>query len=368
MIRLAYPKVPEKTITEIEAVLKSGYWTQGKKVAEFETALSEYLGVEHVIVVSSGTSALHLALLAVGIEDNDEVIIPAYCFAALGNIVKICRAKPVFVDVRREDSCIDATLLERAITKKTKAIIPVHEFGTVADMNTINSIAKQHKIKVIEDAACALGSEYFGKKAGTLSDIGCFSLHPRKIISTGEGGVLVTQDAELAEKIRMLRNHGYSMIKPATGNFRFFYNGFNYRMTEFQAVLGIEQLKEIEEIIKERERIAEFYRAELNGIEGLELPLKKPDTRHTYQSYQMLIEGNRRDDLITYLRNNGIESTIGAQFLPGLPSLKEEGCSVNDFPEARYSNQNGIVIPIGEHLEESETEKIAAEVKSFCRG
>lgn len=361
-IRLTRPFLPGSALPEMNRILESGFWTQGLKVAVFEKMLAEYLEVEHVVVVSSGTAALHLALLALDIRTGDEVIIPAFSFAATANVVKICGATPVFVDIRTEDCCLNIDLLEEAVTPRTKAIMPVHEFGAVAEMDAILQIAQRYGLKVIEDAACALGSLYKNRKAGTMGDIGCYSFHPRKIITTGEGGALVTNSKELAEKFRKLRNHGSSGNPFADA---FVLTGLNYRMTEFQALLGIEQLRLIAETIDERQRQAEYYQRELGKVLWLALPRIDPAIRATFQSYHLLIKNGKREQLSKYLRDHHIECNLGAQFLPGLPSLSDLRIDQKKYPEALQAYQNGLVIPIGRHLAQSDLNYIISTIKEF---
>ncbi|MCP4215992.1 MAG: DegT/DnrJ/EryC1/StrS family aminotransferase, partial [bacterium] len=246
MIKLAKPYIPEEAIKNVVDVLRSGNLVQGKYAKEFEISLCDYLDVPHAVVVSSGTAALHLALIALGIKESDEVIVPAFTFPATANVVELVGAKPVFVDINLSDFCIDTSNIEAKITAKTKAIMPVHEFGQAAKMDDIIALVKKYNLKLVEDAACALGTEFDNQKVGTFGELGCFSFHPRKAITTGEGGVIVTRSAELAEKLRVLRNHG---ISAKNGTIDFIAAGLNYRMTDFQAALGLGQMKSLEDDI-----------------------------------------------------------------------------------------------------------------------
>lgn len=212
MIRLTRPYIPDEAIEKCIEVLRSGNLVQGLYAEKFEQAISDYLDVKHAMVVSSGTAALHLSLIALGIGPGDEVIVPAFSFPATANVVELVGAKPVFVDIKLDDFCIDASFIESVITNNTKAIIPVHEFGMPANMKPVLKLAEKYKLFIIEDAACALGAEYENRKAGAFGNLGCFSFHPRKAITTGEGGVVVTNDISLAEKIRAIRNHGIEKV------------------------------------------------------------------------------------------------------------------------------------------------------------
>jgi perosamine synthetase len=243
-IRLSKPYIGDKAevMAMLSEMLDSGFLTQGKHVWQLEKAVAGYLGAGHAVAVSSGTAALHIALVSLGIRPHDEVIVPAYTFPATANVVELIGAKPVFVDVETDTYNMDTKKLESAITSKTRAIMPVHLFGNPADMEAIMAIAAKKKIPVVEDAAGAIGSEYKRKKCGTIGRIGCFSFHPRKVVATAEGGMLVTDDANLAAKARMLRNHG---IESTPAGIDFAAAGFNYRMNELEAALGCVQMKEI---------------------------------------------------------------------------------------------------------------------------
>jgi perosamine synthetase len=233
-IPLAKPNIRESDIENVAVVLRSGMLVQGAEVLNIEARLAEYLKVKHVICLSNGTATLHTALLALGIGPGDEVIIPALSYIATANVIERVGATPIFVDVEERSFNIDATKILAAITAKTKAIMPVHEFGLIADINIIKEIADANNLYLIEDAACALGAKQNDVFAGTIGDFGSFSFHPRKAITSGEGGCLVTNDDALADKARTLRNHGVDM---STGSMEFIEAGLNYRMTDFQAAM-----------------------------------------------------------------------------------------------------------------------------------
>jgi len=349
MIKLAKPHVTKKALENIAEVLRSGNFVQGENVWHFEQELGKYLDVKHVVVVSSGTAALHLSLLALGIKPGDEVIVPAFTYPATANVVEIVGAKPELVDITLDDFCFDVSKIEAAINDRTKAIIPVHEFGQAADMDPILAIAKQHDLKIVEDAACALGTVYKGIKAGTFGNLGCFSFHPRKAITTGEGGAVVTDDQELAVKLRSLRNHGISIVND---KINFEYAGLNYRMTDFQAVLGITQLNEIGHLIKHRIKMAEIYDEDLKNIDWIKTPIRIDDRRSVYQTYHIMVEANiERDGLITALNKNGVETNIGAYALNMVNYYKEKYDYAEDsFDNAKKAYSKGLALPIGAHL------------------
>jgi len=349
MIKLAKPYILERAIDKATEVIRSGNLVQGKYVEEFENALCNYLNVKNAVVVSSGTAALHLALLVLDIKKGDEVIVPAFTFPATANVVEIVGAKPIFVDINLSDFCIDTSKIEEKITSRTKAIIPVHEFGQAAKMDDIMNIARKYNLKIVEDAACALGAEFENKKVGTFGELGCFSFHPRKAITTGEGGVIVTNNDKLAEKLKILRNHGISY---KDGKVDFIAAGLNYRMTDFQAALGLIQLAEIDNIIEQRIRIANLYDDKLSSNNKIKIPFKYKNRKAIYQTYHIIISDKiNRDKLIKKLKENGIETNLGAQALPCLTYYKNKyNLRKNDFPNALKAYKKGLALPIGEHV------------------
>ena len=349
MIKLAKPNISEDTINTVSNILRSGNLVQGEYVEKFENDLKSYLNVEHAIVVSSGTAALHLSLLALGIKAGDEVIVPAFTYPATANVVEIVGATSIFVDITLDDFCIDVTKIEEAITNKTKAIIPVHEFGQSADIVPIMLLAKKHNLKIIEDAACALGTEYNNQKVGSFGDIGCFSFHPRKAITTGDGGVAVTNSKKLANKLRSLRNHGISTLN---NKIHFKYAGLNYRMTEFQAALGIDQLKDFNKHILHRIKLAKLYNKLLKDIDWIKFPDLFSERKMTYQSYHVMVDKNiDRDNLIKYLKENNIETNYGAQAVHIQNYYKKKyDIKEDQFTNAKKAYYRGLVLPIGSHI------------------
>lgn len=345
MLKLASPNISEEAIAKVGEVLRSGNLVQGEYVKKFEEALKEYIGTKHAVVVSSGTAALHLSLISLGIGPGDEVIVPAFTFPATANVVSIVGAKPVFVDISLEDYCINVTKIEEAITLNTKAIIPVHEFGMMADMDPIIEIANRRKLHVIEDAACALGSEYNDKKAGTFGIVGCFSFHPRKAITTGEGGVVVTNIDGVAEQLISIRNHGMSVNN---NKIDFIYAGLNYRMTDFQAVLGLSQLQNIEKDIFKRLEVANSYDSALSPISWIKPPKVFYNRRMVYQTYHILLDKEiDRNVLIKYLKTNGIETNYGAVNLLCQPFVKRL-CNINQKVDtnSNIAYTRGLALPL----------------------
>lgn len=344
-IRLSRPYLVDKQslMNLLEEVLESGFLVQGKYVAQFEQMVADYLGVKNAVAVSSGTAALHLCLIALGIGPGDEVIVPAYTFPATANVVELVRAKPVLVDVDLETYNLLADQIEESITPKTKAIIPVHLFGNPADMDPIMEIAKKHNLWVIEDAAGALGSIYKGRKCGTIGHLGCFSFHPRKIITTGEGGMVVTNDSDLAERIRSLRNHG---IRTVEMKHDFIVAGFNYRMNELEAVVGLIQMREIQGIINERQRLAKLYMDALKDVPGIAFQKVLSNCMSVWQAFVVRFRDKDNDSILKRLRNTHIEANIGTYTLHLLHFYsKKYGYKPSDYPNAAELYSRSVALP-----------------------
>jgi len=364
MIRLARPSFDKKSILKINKVFKSGFLTQGHNVSLLEKNLKNYLKVKNVVVVSSGTAALHLSLLALGLKKNDEIIIPSFSFIATANVIELVGAKVKFVDINLKDCCIDVNKIEQSINSKTKAIIPVHEFGNPAEMDKIKKIAKKNNLFIIEDSACGIGSSYKKKKLGTIGDVGCFSFHPRKLLTTGEGGIVVTNNNKLSNKIRSLSNHGISLVN----NKKIFSSvGLNYRMTDFQAVLGLDQLKKINKIINYKIKIAKLYKKYLSDIDWIALPEIKLFTKTNFQSFHIILDKRiNRDLLIEYLKKNHIETNYGAQAIHVQKYYKKKYKFSNiSYPNSYYAYKKGLVLPIGLHVSENDIKKISKIISLF---
>lgn len=353
MIRLIIPEIGEEEIAAVAAVLRSGYLVQGQHVAEFERRVAEYVGVRHAVAVSSGTAALHLALAALEIGPGDEVIVPDFTFPATANVVALLGATPVLVDIDPATFNVRSELLAAAITPRTRALLPVHLFGQPADMAPILALAAQHHLPVIEDAACALGATYHGRACGSLGRLACFSFHPRKAITTGEGGMIVTDDADLAERLRLLRNHG--MAQRADGT-RFLFPGFNYRLTDFQGALGAVQMTRLEEIIARRRALAELYHTALAAATRLTRPATLADVRHIWQSYVVLLNADvDRAAVMAHLRAAGVETTIGTYAVSAQPAY---ATPARTLPGSLRAYQQGLCLPLHSQLTASDVELV----------
>lgn len=364
-IRLAKPYLGDKKdlIVLLEEVLESGFLIQGKYVAQFEEKVAAYLGVKHAIAVSSGTAALHLALMTLGIGPGDEVIIPAYTFPATANMVEVTGAKPVLVDVDLETYNIDIGQTAEAISPNTKAIMPVHLFGNPADMDALMEVARKHNLSVIEDAAGAFGSIYKDKKCGTIGNLGCLSFHPRKIITTGEGGMVVTDDGDLATKVRSLRNHGMQTASPHPD---FTAAGLNYRMNELEAVLGVVQMREIQTITDERQSLARLYTKSLNNIESIAFQKMLPDCETVWQAFVIRLKDRLTDSILNQLREAGIEANIGTYAIHLLQFYKNRyNFQPADFPNAKELYERSLALPFFNKMTIKEMNQVKEKLKQL---
>ena len=362
-IPLSKPSIKQSDIENVLDVLNSGMLVQGKVVERFEQAVAKFVGAKHAVAVSNGTASLHLALLSLDVGVGDEVIVPAFSYVATANAVELVGATPIFVDISLKDYNIDVSLIEAAITNKTKAIIPVHEFGQPADMAVINCIAKKYNIRVIEDAACALGSEFGEQKIGILGDVGSFSFHPRKSITSGEGGILTTNDDYLCNFYRTNRNHG---IQKINNKIEFVSAGFNYRMTDIQAALVMGQMERIQEIKNARVKFAEKYNENL-CFDWLIKPAFSELGQSSWQSYHVLLkEGLDRDFFFTFLRNKGIEVNYGAQCIPTQKYFGEKyGFTNASFPNAYFAYTRGVVLPLFDSMTKEEFQYVIHTLSEF---
>lgn len=363
-IPLASPDINDDDIAEVVRVLKSGMLVQGKEVDQFERAVAEYIGVEEAICVSNGTATLHLALQCLGVGRGDEVIVPAFSYVATANVVELTGATPVFVDIDITTFNIDADAIEAKITNRTKAIMPVHEFGLAANMTAIRQIAQKYQIAVVEDAACALGARENGRYVGAFGDFGSFSLHPRKAISSGEGGVLTTNNPELAAKVRVLRNHGIQLVN---GQMDFVEAGYNYRMTDFQAALVHSQFRRLPGILEYKQALAEVYFNEINNP-LITLPKIPENRNHTWQTFHVLLDDSlSQADIIKQLREQGIGVNYGAQCIPAQTYYKSKyslPCT-ELYPNALKAFTHGLALPIYEKLKKEDIQYIASIVNQI---
>lgn len=345
-------------------IAASGILTRGKFLAQFENDLKKYLKVKFAFAVSSCTAALHLALLTTGVRPGDEVLTSDFSFPATGNTIVQAGAKPVFVDIDIDNYCINIDDLKKKITKKSRAISVVHPFGYPANMSEIAKIARQYHLIVIEDAACALGSKHKNKFCGTWGDVGCFSFHPRKNITTGEGGALVTSNPKIAQKIEVLRNHGGQKNKD--GAWDFIEIGFNYRLSELSAALGVEQLTKVEQIMAQRQKIALKYLSKLQGIEGVGLPTLPEDGLFNFQSFVILLPPNiKREAVIGHLKEKNIEAVLGTYAMHALKSFQKFGYKPGDLPNSYRAYRSALTLPLYSQMTQKEIDYVVREIKSY---
>ena len=360
--------------------LETGWVVQGPKVAEFESRFMAYLHAKHALATTSATTALHMAMVALGVGPGDEVIVPAFTWVSTANVVEMQGAKPVFVDIELDTFNIDVAQIERAITKKTKAIMPVSLFGVSADLNPIMAIAKKHGLKVVEDAACATGTWYHGHHAGTVADIGCFSFHPRKAITTGEGGMFTTADPATADLVRSLRDHGASKsdLQRHLGARSyvlpdFNHVGFNYRMTDIQAAIGVVQMGRLPSLMEQRTAVAKRYDQKLGGLGWLRTPTVPAGYVHGYQSYVCLFRPEtptvknverlhgQRNALMDSLEAAGVATRPGTHAVHMLGFYRETyGIKPEDFPNAYLADQLTLAIPLYAQLTAEEQDYVVS--------
>lgn len=355
-IPIIVPDITDEDIQKVVTVLKSGNLVHGENCLALEKVLANKIGVSHSSMVSNGTASLIMALKVLGVGDGDEVIVPAFSFVATANAVELVGATPVFVDVEHDTFNISVNAIENKITNRTRAIIPVHEFGLACDIEKVMQIAKANDLAVVEDAACALGASVNGKMIGSYGDLASFSLHPRKAITCGEGGVITTNNSEYAKKVNQLRNHGIEYGE----SIEFVEAGYNFRLTDFQAAMVLSQLDRFEDQIKKRRTIASNYQKEITSS-LLKLPIETSYTQHTWQTYHLVLDNRlNREEVINELKNKKIGSGPGAQCIPEVTYYKKKYNldSKTLFPNALKAYYQGLVIPLYGSMEEYEVEYI----------
>lgn len=374
-IPISLPSMGQEEWEALKEPVFSGWITQGPKVKEFEKLFAERHHVKHALAVSNCTTALHLALVALGVKAGDEVIVPAFTWVSTANAVMYCNATPVFVDIDPVTFNIDIEDFKKKVTERTKAIIPVHLFGLCADVDAIRNYAPH--LKIVEDGACAAGSALDGRPAGSLGDIGCFSFHPRKSVTTGEGGMLTTNDDALAAELDMLRNHGASISEEQRHKGpkpyilpEFDMVGFNYRMTDLQGALGVVQIKKLDQFIDERDMWANYYHSELADVEWIRTPRYSSRFKHGWQSYVLFIDETKapikRNALMEYLQQHGISTRPGTHAVHMLGFYKKTfGLKSDDFPGAYAANEYSMSIPLHNKMVKEDYEYIITILKAI---
>ncbi len=350
----------------VAQVIASGWVSQGPRVREFETAFAERVGAADAVAVSNCTTALQLALHVSGVGPGDEVIVPSMSFIATANSVWQCGATPVFADVDPRTFNLDPDAAERAITDATKAIMPVHQLGLPADMDRFLALADRYGLALVEDAACAIGATYRSRPIGSLGPLACFSLHPRKVITTGEGGMIAVQDPEVAARLRKLRQHAMDVSDLARHAARdvviesYPERGWNYRMTDMQAALGLCQMEVLDEILAERRRLAERYTAALEGIPFLEPPYEPDYAERTWQSYAVTLAADApldRTELMRALLLDGVPTRRGVM------AIHQEGAYADvevELPNTEAASASSLMLPLFAGLTDEQQDHVIA--------
>lgn len=383
-VPIARTSLTEAEIQSVLSPLRSGWLVQGPKVREFEEKWSAFTGAQHSIAVTSCTTALHLSLVALGFGPGDEAIVPAFTWIATANVVEHLGGKVVFCDIDLNTFNIDPAKIEAVITPRSRAILPVHLFGLAADMAAIDTIARKHGLWVVEDAACGFGSRYHGRHVGTLGDTGCFSFHPRKAITTGEGGMITTNDDGLAEKLRRLRDHGAAIsdLQRHLGARPYLLAdhpdaGYNHRMTDLQGALGAAQMARAKDIIAERQHLAGIYDAAFADLPWIRTPARIDGLDHGYQSYPCLFQpepltpesiprvNQARNDWMDSLQQVGISTRPATHAVHMLSYYTQKyDLKPEDFPAARAANDCSISLPLFHGMSEAEQGFVIRQVKA----
>lgn len=353
----------KKAVLEVleSGKLTDGSYEGGKRVREFEAKARSLLKAKHVVAVNSGTAALHTSLTALGVGPGDEVIIPPFTFVATANVVLACGAKPVFVDIG-PDYNMDSSKLRKAITKKTKAVIPVHVYGYPADMDEINEVAAAHSIAVVEDAAESLGAEYKGRQTGTLSDAGCFSLYATKVATSGEGGAVSTNDDELADKLKLVRNHG--MLHGYDTR----HLGYNYRLPEIPAAIASVQMDRLPDFLRARKKNAERLSAALERVRGARFTQKETDRTHVYYLYTLFLDKGR-DKILERLNSRGIGAAVYFKMpVNETPLYRKLGYAKRPVPVTKRACGHVISLPVHPMVGAKEIDRVAQEFLLAAKG
>jgi len=371
-VALSRPAVGDDEWQALRGPLESGWLTQGPKVAEFEVAFAARHSVAHGVATTSGTTALHLALAALGIGPGDEVIVPAFTWVATANAVLYVGATPIVVDVDPNSYNLDVDAVRAVITEHTRAVIVVHLFGLCADMAALRGVVPE-RVTIVEDAACAAGAGWHGEPAGSLGTVGCFSFHPRKSITTGEGGMVATNDSQLAERMRSLRNHGAVTATTAGAGPATMPDidslGFNYRMTDLQAAMGLVQLEKLDGFIDERACWARWYVDQLADIEWLATPAVSKGYRHAWQAFVTVVDELaapvKRDRLMERLASRGVATRPGTHALSELSYYREKlGIDPTRYPVATRLHHQSMAIPLHNRMCEADFQYVVENLRA----
>lgn len=359
-ISMGAPQISEEDIAQVVGVLRSGRLREGPICQQFEQEFAAQAGARYALAVSSGTAALHIAYAAL-LQPGDEVLVPSFTFMATASMVRFANAQPVFCDVDPRTFTLDAADAEKRVTALTRAVVPVHLFGNSCDIEAFQKLAQRHRLRIIWDAAQSQGTRYNGADIGSFADVVCYSFYPSKNMTTGEGGMIVTSDAEIYQKCKLLRNHGQSQ------KYTHAILGFNYRMTEMQAALGCSQLKRVDEFICRRQRNASFLNANLKDLKDILLPYVPPYAGHTYNQYSILIRGDsaasRRDEFRKRLRQQGIDTAVHYPCpLHWQPAFSE--CRDVKLPVCEDLARRIVSLPVHPGLDQQDLQRIVEVVRN----
>jgi perosamine synthetase len=368
VIPVSEPLLDEQALSYVQEAVRTGWISsEGRFIAEFERRWAEYCGVSHGIAVCNGTVALELAMAALALPAGSEVILPSFTIISCVAGVLRTGCRPVLVDCEPDTWCLDVAEVRRKITDKTRAVMPVHMYGHMADMDPLLELEREFGLAIIEDAAEAHGAEYHDRRAGGIGTIGCFSFYANKIVTTGEGGMVVTADAKLAERARSLRNLCFRRDQ------RFFHTelGYNFRMTNLQAAIGLAQLERIDDHLTRKRRIASLYRERLGDIRGVQLPMERPDVKNVYWMYGIVLDDNISDNISmdaaalgAGLREQGVDSRPFFLGMHEQPVLRKLGLFVGEsYPVTERLARRGLYLPSGLTLNESDIDRVCVAVK-----
>lgn len=370
-MNITEPYFDNEEIQLLREALDSKWVTQGPKTLQFEKLFSEAHSVNHSIATTSCTAALHLSALALGLKPGDEVIVPAFTWVTSAHSAEYVGAKAVFADVDINTFNLDPKALEAAISSRTKAIVVVHLFGKACPMNEIIKIAQKHNISIVEDAACAVGTKYDGVPVGSIGDLGCFSFHPRKVITTGEGGMVTTNNDALAERVKALRNHGATGVAPGADPSKpynmseFDLLGYNLRMSDIQAAVGVAQMSKLRILLDERRELALRYTELLEDVKEITTPID--DSGHTYQSYVIRLNDNnknKRNELMEHLAASGIQTRPGTHAVHRLGYYQNKyDLKPSEFPNACTAEDTTITLPLFPNMTIDQQKLVVSKIK-----
>lgn len=375
MIPIAKPYLTEEEAKAAHDTILTGWITQGPRVAEFEEKFAAYTGAKYAVALSNCTTALHLAMIVAGIKAGDEVICPSMSYIATANCIKYVGATPVFAEVNPENYNLDVADVEKRITPKTKAILLVHQIGMPGDIDAFAALAEKYNLKLIEDAACAAGSSYKGNRIGSHSELVCFSLHPRKVITTGDGGFVTTNREDYYQRMKLLRQHGMTVndrVRHESSKIIFEDHievAYNYRMTDIQAAVGIKQLEKLDWIVAERRKIALKYLEAFKHIDTIRLPFESDDYFSNYQSFSIYLKENcpiSRNDLMQKMLDAGISTRRGIMTSHRETAYKSEAAGVH-LPQSENASDNSIIIPLYVPMKDEDIDFIISKFSEFLK-